>query len=65
MRRRNVLAGLGALIAAAAGGVAWKFHFFGKHYPPTPYDDLLNQILWYAANGKKAYPGKTGGKDND
>ena len=28
-------------------------------------DDLLNQILWYAANGKKPYPGKTGGKDND
>ena len=28
-------------------------------------DDLLNQILWYAANGKKTYPGKAGGKDND
>lgn len=43
MRRRNVLIGLAAILVAA-GGAAWKFHLFGPHYPPTPYDDLLNQI---------------------
>jgi hypothetical protein len=44
MRRRNVLAGVVAAMAVAAGGAAWRFHLFGPHYPPTPYDDLLNQI---------------------
>ena len=28
-------------------------------------DDLLNRILWYAARGKKAYPAKFSGKDDD
>jgi YVTN family beta-propeller protein len=28
-------------------------------------DDLLNRILWYAAKGKKTYPAKLAGKDND
>ena len=42
MRRRLVLGG--ALALLAAGGAAWKFRLFGKHYPPTPYDDLLGQI---------------------
>lgn len=28
-------------------------------------DDLLNHILWYAAKGKKAYPAKLAGKDDD
>ncbi len=28
-------------------------------------DDLLNRILWYAAKGKKAYPAKLTGKDDD
>jgi hypothetical protein len=31
-------------MVVAAGGAAWRFHLFGPHYPPTPYDDLLNQI---------------------
>lgn len=44
MTRRGVLAGLAAVLAMA-GGAAWKFHFFAKHYPPTPYDDLLSQIV--------------------
>ena len=43
MKRRAVIAGLAALLAAA-GGAAWRFRLFGKHYPPTPYDDLLAQI---------------------
>ncbi len=44
MRRRGVLAGLVVAMIAATGSAAWKFHLFAKHYPPTPYDDLLNQI---------------------
>jgi YVTN family beta-propeller protein len=28
-------------------------------------DDLLNRILWYAAKGKKEYPAKLTGKDDD
>lgn len=28
-------------------------------------DDLMNRILWYAAKGKKAYPGKSSGKEDD
>jgi hypothetical protein len=43
MKRRNVLAGLA--VAGLAAGAAWKFHWFGKHYPPSPYDDLLDQIV--------------------
>jgi hypothetical protein len=44
MRRRGLLGGMVAAALVAAGGVAWRFHLFGPHYPPTPYDDLLNQI---------------------
>lgn len=44
MTRRGVLAGLVAVLALA-GGAAWKFRLFAKHYPPTPYDDLLSQIV--------------------
>jgi len=44
MKRRGVLAGLAAAAVVVAGGAAWKFDLFGPHYPPTPYDDLLNQI---------------------
>ena len=28
-------------------------------------DDLMNRILWYAAKGKKTYPVKLTGKDDD
>ena len=46
MKRRAILGGLGGGLVAvfAAGGAAWKFRVFAKHYPPTPYDDLLSQI---------------------
>ena len=44
MRRRDVLGGVVAAALVAAGGAAWRFHLFRPHYPPTPYDDLLNQI---------------------
>jgi hypothetical protein len=42
MKRRAILVGLAAMLAA--GAAAWKFQLIGKHYPPTPYDDLLSQI---------------------
>ena len=39
-RRATVLAAAAGL--AAAGAVAFEAsHLLGKHYPPTPYDDLL------------------------
>ena len=44
MRRRGVLGGVVTAAIVAAGGAAWRFHLFGPHYAPTPYDDLLNQI---------------------
>jgi len=44
MKRRALLSGLAAAVIVAAGGAAWNFRLFGPHYPPTPYDDLLNQI---------------------
>lgn len=42
MKRRAILGGLAAVLAA--GAAAWKFQLVGKHYAPTPYDDLLSQI---------------------
>jgi hypothetical protein len=27
--------------------------------------DLFNRIIWFAANGKKSYPSKYSGKDDD
>jgi hypothetical protein len=44
MRRRGLLGGMAVAALVAAGGAAWRLHLFGPHYPPTPYDDLLNQI---------------------
>ncbi len=45
MKRRAILLGGGAVLATAAGGaVAWKLRLFGPHYPPTPYDDVLNRL---------------------
>ncbi len=45
MKRRAILLGGGAVLATAVGGaVAWKLRLFGPHYPPTPYDDVLNRL---------------------
>jgi hypothetical protein len=44
MKRRGVLIGLAVAVAGFAGGAAWQLRLFGKHYPRTPYDDLLSQI---------------------
>jgi len=43
MKRRTLLAGLGAL-SVAAGGLAWKLSPARKHYAPTPYDDPLAKL---------------------
>lgn len=43
MKRRGILAGAGVLAAAAAG--VWRFtDLVVRHYPPTPYDDVLEQV---------------------
>lgn len=44
MKRRAILGGGIAALAALAAGAAWRFpHLFG--WRPTPYDDLLSQIV--------------------
>jgi hypothetical protein len=61
MTRRAILAGLVAVLVA--GGAAWKFRLFAKHYPPTPYDDLLDQItdrepaVIFGRASRKSLPG--------
>jgi hypothetical protein len=58
MKRRTLLAGVGALaVAAAAGGAAWKLRLFRKRYPPGPYDDVLGKLddrEWAAKFGETA-----------
>lgn len=44
MKRRAVLAGAGATVAAVAAGLYRFTDLFVKHFPPTPYDDVLNRI---------------------
>ena len=45
MKRRNVIAGLAAAGAALAAGLYRFTDLLVKHYPPTPYDDLLVQLV--------------------
>jgi hypothetical protein len=45
MKRRTVIAGVAAVGAAAAAGVYRFTDLLVKHYPPTPYDDLLVQLV--------------------
>jgi hypothetical protein len=45
MRRRGFIAGLAAGIAVAAAGVYRFTDLFVKHYAPTPYDDVLAQLV--------------------
>jgi hypothetical protein len=45
MKRRHVLAGVGAAGVAAAAGLYRFTDLFVKHYPPTPYDDVLGALV--------------------
>ena len=45
MRRRRVIAAVGAAGVAAAAGLYRFTDLFVKHYPPTPYDDVLAALL--------------------
>lgn len=44
MNRRALLAGLAAAGAVVAAGLYRFTDIFGKHYPSTPYDDLLTHL---------------------
>lgn len=45
MKRRTLIAGVAAVGAAAAAGLYRFTDLLVKHYPPTPYDDLLVQLV--------------------
>ena len=57
-----MMAGAGALAAAVAAGAVWALKPAPKHYPPTPYDDLLARLDdrdWaakFGAAAQKALP---------
>jgi hypothetical protein len=44
MKRRTLIGGVVAAGAAVAAGIYRFTDLFVKHYPPTPYDDLLGQL---------------------
>jgi hypothetical protein len=44
MKRRTLIGGAAAASAAVAAGIYRFTDLFVKHYPPTPYDDLLGQL---------------------
>jgi hypothetical protein len=44
MSRRDLGIGVGALVLIGGAGLGYR-HFFGRWYAPTPYDDLLQQIV--------------------
>jgi hypothetical protein len=44
MRRRTLIGGMAAAGAAVAAGLYRFTDLFAKHYPATPYDDLLVQL---------------------
>jgi hypothetical protein len=45
MNRRGVIAGLVAASVAVAAGLHRFTNLFVKHYPPTPYDDVLAALV--------------------
>src|SRR6185503_9370778 len=45
MRRRSLIAGVTAAGAALAAGLYRFTDLFVKHYPPTPYDDVLAALV--------------------
>lgn len=44
MKRRTAVAGLAAAGIAAVAGLYRFTGLFARHYPPTPYDDVLAQL---------------------
>jgi hypothetical protein len=44
MKRRSFFAGVAAAGAVLAAGLYRFTDLFVKHYPPTPYDDLLGKL---------------------
>lgn len=44
MRRRDIIAAVTAAGAAVAAGLYRFTDLIVKHYPPTPYDDLLTRL---------------------
>jgi hypothetical protein len=45
MKRRTFIGGVVAAGAAVAAGLYRFTDLFVKHYPPTPYDDVLAQVV--------------------
>ena len=45
MKRRTLIAGVTAAGAAAVAGLYRFTDLFVKHYPPTPYDDVLAALV--------------------
>jgi len=45
MKRRDFIAGVVAAGAAVAAGLYRFTDLFVKHYPPTPYDDVLSVLV--------------------
>jgi hypothetical protein len=45
MKRRTMIAGVAAAGVAVAAGLYRFTGLFAKHYAPTPYDDLLGQLV--------------------
>jgi len=45
MKRRDAIAGVVAAAAAATAGLYRFTNLFVKHYAPTPYDDVLAQLV--------------------
>jgi hypothetical protein len=44
LTRRDVGIGAAAMVLLGAASLGYR-HFFGRWYAPTPYDDLLHQIV--------------------
>ena len=44
LSRRGLGIGFGAIAVLGAAGIGYR-HIFGRWYAPTPYDDLLHQIV--------------------
>ncbi|MBN9589300.1 MAG: hypothetical protein BGN85_10025 [Alphaproteobacteria bacterium 64-11] len=44
MKRRTLIAGAGFAAGAAAVAGLWRYTGLLRHYAPSPYDDLLEQL---------------------